>query len=194
MRRAGFSRRGRGEAASADDGTGAAVDDVLQHIVHQIGDARVECRPCPRLHALNCAAVGTDHAVDEHRLGAHAAIGKDGVPGCHFHRRHLVGAQGYRGCRLDPRVEADLPRDFNHATVAHLLGHLDRGDIERARQRLAQRDGAVKLLAVVIRSVFLAVELKRSGLVHHRCCRGHDWADAVDDRAKGGSVHERLEH
>ncbi len=109
--------------------------------------------------------VRVDHPVDKQRLGPHSAVGEYRVPAGHLERRHVIGAQRHRGRGLNIVIEAQLPRHLHHAAVTDHLGNLHRRHVERIRQRFARRHRAVKIFAIIVGRVLLAVEIKRGRLV-----------------------------
>src|SRR5690348_4559328 len=170
------------------------VNDILEQGRDLIGDARIEHLTGLRGTVFDHAPLIIEDAVNEHRFRARAAISESGIAGCHFHRGHIVSAQGDGRSRLDIIVETKLAGHIHDAAIANHLGYFHGGDVERIGEGVAQRDGAMETFAVVIRRVVLAFEFERGGLIHDGAHRSDCGLDTLQNIVKGCGVDEGLEN
>ncbi len=135
---AGLAARGLGELmreASADPGS--AVQHVLEHVGHNVGDARVHDADFFGRLPVQDVSVGVADFADEVGALHDAAVDEGRICAGDLKRRGFVGAE--RCCRRGLDVVADFRarRHVNDSVVADQLGDFDGGDVDGLAQRFA---------------------------------------------------------
>ena len=138
-------------------------------------------------------SVGAHHLPQELRLCAYASLSECGVARRYIDRCHLVGAQRHRRSGSNIIAKTHLPRDLHHAAISDHFCDLHRCHVQRICQCVANGDMSHEFLAVIIRRVFLPIELERCRFVVHRCRRRYDRLHAVHGVIECCRVYERLE-
>ena len=97
------------------------------------------------------------------------------------------------GVALDILAESHLPGDLHDAAIADQLRDFHRRDVQRVGERFARGDVTHELCAVVVRGVFLAIELESRRLVIHGGRRCNNGLHIIDGVFKSRCIDERLE-
>src|ERR1700690_1265776 len=171
----------------------SSVNHILEQRRHHKRDAWIQHSARLRSRRLFWFSVCRQYTSDEERFGTNPVRCERRVTRRHFQRRHFIRAQRQRRSRLNVRPQAHLPHHVHHALVPDHFRYFHGCHVERMLQRVMDRHRAIEFLPVIVRCVFLSVELKRRGHIFHGGFRRHCRRYALHHIIQCRRVHKWLE-
>ena len=165
----------------------ARAEDAAQHVGHDEGGIGADHVVGFGAVFLEQVAVAILYVQDGERLHPHALIRERRVGAGDVEQRRVAGAKRNRQVGRKILLEPESLRELEHVLGPERVHHLDRGNIARFLERVAQRDRSQEFVVVVVRAVDLPVA---GGIAHRRVDDDRRRGKAAVDR---GGVDDRLE-